>query len=56
MESDDRVVREGKATLDDLMQEQIGATIEAIVNEELEAVLGAARWTPVEGRDYPITG
>lgn len=43
MESDSRVGGEGKATHEDLMRERIGATIETIVDEELEAALGAAR-------------
>ena len=33
----------GKGTLEELMRERIRATIEAIVDEELEAALGAAR-------------
>ncbi len=43
MESDSRVLGAGKAPLEDLMRERIRATIEAIVDEELEAALGAAR-------------
>jgi putative transposase len=43
MESDSRVSGAGKATLEDLMRERIRATIESIVDEELEAALGAAR-------------
>ena len=43
MESDSRVLGERKAALEDLMRERIRATIEAIVEEELEAALGAAR-------------
>ena len=43
MESDSRVLGERKAALEDLMRERIRATIEAIVDEELEAALGAAR-------------
>jgi hypothetical protein len=43
MESDSKVDGAGKATLEDLMREWIRATIEAIVDEELEAALGAAR-------------
>jgi putative transposase len=43
MESDSRDSGAGKATLEDLMRERIRATIEAIVDEELEAALGAAR-------------
>ncbi len=43
MESDSRVLGAGKATLEDLMRERIRATIESIVDEELEAALGAAR-------------
>ncbi|MHB8381413.1 MAG: IS256 family transposase [Candidatus Binataceae bacterium] len=43
MESDSRDLGAGKATLEDLMRERIRATIEAIVDEELEAALGAAR-------------
>ena len=43
MASDSRVLGVGKATLEELMRERIRATIEAIVDEELEAALGAAR-------------
>src|SRR5271154_1157073 len=43
MESDSRSSGEGKATLEALMRERIRATIEAIVDEELEAALGAER-------------
>lgn len=43
MESDSRVLGERKAALEDLMRERIRATIEALVDEELEAALGAAR-------------
>jgi putative transposase len=43
MESDSRDGGAGKATLEGLMRERIRATIEAIVDEELEAALGAAR-------------
>src|SRR6202166_1456226 len=43
MESDSRVGAAAKATLEDLMRERIRATIETLVDEELEAALGAAR-------------
>ena len=43
MASDSRDLGAGKATLEELMRERIRATIEAIVDEELEAALGAAR-------------
>src|SRR5579863_2447638 len=43
MESDSRDGGAGKATLEGLMRERIRATIETIVDEELEAALGAAR-------------
>jgi putative transposase len=43
MASDSRVLGERKAPLEDLMRERIRETIEAIVDEELEAALGAAR-------------
>ncbi|MGH6852039.1 MAG: IS256 family transposase [Methylocella sp.] len=43
MASDSRVLGVGKATLEELMRERIRATIEAIVDEELEAALGAGR-------------
>ncbi len=43
MASDSRVLGERKAALEDLMRERMRATIEAIVEEELEAALGAAR-------------
>ena len=43
MESDSRVGAVGKATLEDLMRERIRAMIEAIVEEELAAALGASR-------------
>jgi transposase-like protein len=43
MESDSRSVRRGEGTLEELMRERIRATIETIIDEELEAALGAAR-------------
>ena len=43
MESNSRDLGAGKATLEGLMRERIRAMIEAIVDEELEAALGAAR-------------
>jgi putative transposase len=43
MESDSRDLGERKAALEDLMRERIRETIEAIVDEEPEAALGAAR-------------
>jgi putative transposase len=43
MESDSRDLGAGKTTLEELMRERIRATIEAIVDEELEAALGATR-------------
>src|SRR5487761_1267273 len=43
MASDSRVSGAGKATLEELMRGRIRATIESIVDEELEAALGAAR-------------
>ena len=43
MEMDSRSVGPGKGALEDLMRERIRATIEAIVDEELEAALGAAQ-------------
>lgn len=42
MESDSRSRERGEGTLEDLMRERIRATIETIVDEELEAALGAA--------------
>jgi len=42
MESDCGVLGERKATLEELMRERIRATIESIVDEELEAALGGA--------------
>ncbi|MGC1811611.1 MAG: transposase, partial [Candidatus Binataceae bacterium] len=43
MASDSRVSGAGKATLEELMRGRIRATIESLVDEELEAALGAAR-------------
>jgi hypothetical protein len=43
MESDSRSLRQGAGTLEDLMRERIRATIETLIDEELEAALGAAR-------------
>ncbi len=43
MESDSRSGGQGKATLEELMRERVRTTIETIVDEELEAALGAAR-------------
>ena len=43
MASDSRVGGAEKATLEGLMRERIRATIEAIVEEELVAALGASR-------------
>src|ERR1700678_1164553 len=43
MEMDSRSGRPGKGALEDLLRERIRATIEAIVEEELEGALGAAR-------------
>jgi transposase-like protein len=43
MEMDSRSVGPGKGALEGLMRERIRATIESIVDEELEAALGAAR-------------
>jgi putative transposase len=43
MEMDSRSGGAGKGSLEELMRERIRATIEAIVNEELEAALGAGR-------------
>jgi len=43
MESDSRVSGAGKATLEELMRERIRGMIESLVDEELEAALGAAR-------------
>jgi putative transposase len=43
MEMDSRSGGAGKGSLEDLMRERIRATIEAIVDEELEAALGAGR-------------
>jgi len=43
MEMDSRSVGPGKGALEGLMRERIRAMIEAIVDEELEAALGAAR-------------
>ena len=42
MESDSRSRERGEGTLEDLLRERIRATIETIVDEELEAALGAA--------------
>jgi putative transposase len=43
MEMDSRSGGAGKGSLEELMRERIRATIEAIVDEELEAALGAER-------------
>ena len=43
MEMDSRRGWQGKGALEELMRERIRAMIEAIVDEELEAALGAAR-------------
>jgi putative transposase len=43
MEMDSRSGRQGKGALEELMRERIRATIETIVEEELEGALGAAR-------------
>jgi putative transposase len=43
MEMDSRSEEAGKGSLEELMRERIRATIEAIVDEELEAALGAGR-------------
>ena len=43
MEMDSRSGGAGKGSLEELMRERIRATIEAIVDEELEAALGAGR-------------
>ena len=43
MEMDSRSERTGKGALEEVMRERIRATIEAIVDEELEAALGAGR-------------
>ena len=43
MEMDSRSGWQGKGALEELMRERIRATIEAIVDEELEAALGAGR-------------
>ena len=43
MESDSRSGGRGEGALEELMRERIRATIESIVDEELEAALGAAR-------------
>ena len=42
MERDSRSGWQGKGALEELMRERIRATIETIVDEELEAGLGAA--------------
>ena len=43
MESDSRSLVRGEGSLEGLMRERIRATIETIIDEELEAALGAAR-------------
>jgi putative transposase len=43
METDSRRGWQGKGALEDLLRERIRATIEAIIEEELEVVLGAGR-------------
>jgi transposase-like protein len=43
MEMDSRSEWQGKGALEDLLRARIRATIEAIVEEELEAALGAER-------------
>ena len=43
MESDSRSGGPGKGALEEVMRERIRATIESIVDEELEAALGATR-------------
>ena len=44
MESDSSSGWQGKGALEELLRERIRTTIESIVDEELEASLGAARW------------
>jgi len=43
MESDSRSLERGEGSLEELMRKRIRATIETIIDEELEAALGAAR-------------
>src|SRR6202035_3490191 len=43
MEMDSRSGWQGKGKLEELMRERIRATIESIIDEELEGALGAAR-------------
>ena len=43
METDSRSGWQGKGALEDLLRERIRATIETIIEEELEAALGAAK-------------
>ena len=43
MDSGSRSGGQGEGALEELMRERIEATIETIVDEELEAALGAAR-------------
>ena len=43
MATDSRSGWPGKGALEDLLRERIRATIEAIIDEELEAALGAGR-------------
>ena len=43
MEMDSRSGWQGKGALEELMRERIRATIETLIDEELEAALGAAR-------------
>ena len=55
METDSRSGWQGKGALENLMRERIRAMIEAIIEEELEAALGAASrngWV----RSAPATG
>ena len=54
METDSRSECEKKGTLEDLLRERIRATIETIIEEELEAALGAAKSQRVgsERADY----
>jgi hypothetical protein len=49
MESDSRSLRQGDGTLEELMRERIRATIETLIDEELEAALGAGRSQRVGG-------
>jgi transposase-like protein len=56
MESNSGSREQGEGTLEDLMRERIRATIETIVDEELEAALGAGHHRSGSARFELATG